>query len=154
MLDGLAEEIVGELEPGDLGLAVAEPDPKFEELVRELVPLEAADIATLQLHGPSRSVSGVETLRAFHHAIAIRLAAGERPVEISATLSVTQQTICRLEKEPQFQELVEGYRGHAIQGSKGRGARQSASSTRTTTGCRGNSACSSQPSPNTQHLWR
>jgi hypothetical protein len=89
-------------------------EAKWEELVREVLPLEAEDLKALALVGPSRSQSGVQHLRAFHHVIALKLATGERPVDICATLSVTPQTITKLSKDAMFQELVEGYRQKVV----------------------------------------
>jgi len=47
--------------------------------------------------------------------IALKLAAGERPVAICASLGLTSQTITRLQKNPQFQELVTGYQERLVE---------------------------------------
>lgn len=87
---------------------------KYDEIVREIIPLEESDLEALQLDGPYRSQSGIQHLRAFHHNIALRLAAGEKPVAISASLAVSQQTISRLAKDPHFGELIESYRNKLV----------------------------------------
>ena len=85
-------------------------EAKWQDLVREVVPLVPEDLEALQQAGPARSQAGLQHIRAFHHVIALKLATGERPVQICAALSITPQTITRLQKDAQFQELVEGYR--------------------------------------------
>ncbi len=94
----------------DLGIATT-PTEKYDELVRELVVLEPHDLEALEEVGPARSQSGIQHIRAIHHAIALRLAAGEKPVQICRVLSVTPQTITKLQKDEQFQLLIESYQG-------------------------------------------
>lgn len=87
---------------------------KYEELVREVVPLEPQDLEALDLAGPARSQDGLQHIRAYHHMIALRLASGERAVEICAAMSLTPQTITKLAKDPQFGQLVEHYRDKMV----------------------------------------
>lgn len=94
--------------PDDLGLKTAE-EAKYEELVRELVPLEASDIDALKLCGPSRSMSGLQHLRVYHRVVALKLAMGDRPVAIAASLGLQPSTISRLQKNQQFQQLVDDF---------------------------------------------
>jgi hypothetical protein len=100
--------------PDDLGVSTTDESLKYNEVVREVVPLEESDLKALELMGPSRSQSGVQHLRAYHHNVALRLAAGERPVEICAILGLQPQTITRLQKTTQFSELVEAYRERVV----------------------------------------
>jgi hypothetical protein len=102
---------LSDLEP----LVTATPDVSYEGLVREIIPLEKADLEMLDLQGPARSQSGIQHLRAFHHIIALKLAAGERPRDVCLSLSITPQTISKLNKDEQFQQLIELYRGEVVQ---------------------------------------
>lgn len=95
-----------------LGLTVTIADANLPAPgVKELVELHPDDLAVLRDEGPSHTLPRLQRLRAIHHSIAIRLAGGERPVDISCSLAVSQQTISKLTHDPQFIELVESYRG-------------------------------------------
>lgn len=87
----------------------------FDSLVREVVPLEEGDLQALKESGPSRSQIGLKHIRAYHHMVALRLATGERPVQICAALGITPQTITKLRDSPQFMELVEGFREKLVE---------------------------------------
>jgi len=100
-------------DPG-LGIAVAS-SYKLDELMREVIPLEAIDLEQLLDSGPSRSQSGVQHIRAFHHNVAMRLAAGEKPVQICAVLRIQPQTVTKLCKDEQFKELIELYRAKVVE---------------------------------------
>jgi hypothetical protein len=91
-------------------LGSTEEKVDFDDCVREMILLEESDLEALELSGPSRSMAGVQHMRAFHHAIALKLAAGVRPFEICAELAVTPQTVTRLSQDEQFKLLIEGYR--------------------------------------------
>lgn len=99
--------------PSDLGIQTTE-EAKYEELVRELVPLERSDVEALKLCGPSRSASGLQHLRAYHRLVALKLASGERPVAIAASLGLQPSTISRLQKNLQFQELVNEFQQRLV----------------------------------------
>jgi hypothetical protein len=104
-----------EVELDSLGDLVPQTvEVKFEDKVREVVPLLPEDLSNLKLAGPNRSQDGVQHLRALHHCIAIKLAAGEKPVHICATLAVTAPTISKLQADEQFQLLVEEYRQEVV----------------------------------------
>jgi hypothetical protein len=103
-----------ELNP-DADLVPSVQDGKYSDLVREVVSLEAEDITSLHLDGPVRSQDGLKHIRAFHHIVALRLAAGEKPVQICATMSITPQTVTKLTQQPQFAQLVEDYREGVVQ---------------------------------------
>lgn len=100
--------------PDDLGASLSKEELAYSKIVREVMPLEAGDLQALELVGPSRSESGLQHLRTYHHNVAIRLAAGERPIEICAVLAITPQTISRLQKSAQFNDLVESYRERVV----------------------------------------
>lgn len=105
------DELINEV---SLGLKVTEEDD-YALLVREEMPLEKSDLENLELSGPSRSQSGLQHIRAYHHVIALKLAAGEKAVHISGALGVGEQTICKLQKDSQFQALIESYRGKIVE---------------------------------------
>jgi len=105
---GLSLEEIQESLRGDLVPTVQ--NYRYEELVREVVPLTEFDLQMLQQEGPSRSQSGIQHLRAIHHVVALKLALGEKPVEICSTLTLTPQTISKLQKDEQFSKMVEEYR--------------------------------------------
>lgn len=86
----------------------------IQDLVIECVPLSDEDLAVLAQTGPSRSQPTLKHMRAHHHTIAIQLATGTRAVDICAQLGLTPQTLTKLQKDPQFQLLVEGYRGDVV----------------------------------------
>jgi hypothetical protein len=102
------ECVEGVLEKADLGLVETQRVP-MESLVRETFLLEREDLLALREMGPEHTSAGLKHIRAFHKIVALRLAIGEKPVEICANLSITPQTISRLVKEPQFAQLVEFY---------------------------------------------
>lgn len=81
-----------------------------EDLVNEVVPLSAIDVAELISEGPSRSYATVQHTRAYHHIAALKLAAGEKAGVVARSLNLEPQTLSRLQKDPQFMDLVEGYR--------------------------------------------
>ena len=85
-----------------------------EDLVLESVALQECDVAELQQSGPSRSYATVQHTRAYHHIAALQLASGEKAGVVAAGLNLQAQTISRLQKDPQFCELVESYRGQFI----------------------------------------
>lgn len=85
-----------------------------EDLVIEAVPLDAADIAELTQSGPSRSYATVQHTRAYHHIAALKLAGGEKAGVVANSLNLQPSTISRLLAQPQFQELVEGYRDQFV----------------------------------------
>lgn len=87
----------------------------YDDLVREVVELEEADLVALRVAGPEHSQTQVKHIRAYHHMVALRLALGERPIQICASIGLTPQTITRLQNSPQFAELVESYRGRVIE---------------------------------------
>lgn len=99
---------------GDELVPATREDVRYDELVREVIPLKMEDLKALELLGPSKSQSGLQHLRTYHHNIALRLAAGEKPIEICAALSLTPQTITRLMKSSQFMGLVEAYRDKVV----------------------------------------
>jgi hypothetical protein len=99
--------------PSDL-VPTTREDLKYDAVVREVVSLDQSDLQALSLVGPARSQAGLQHIRAFHHAVALKLACGEKPVEICAALSISPQTICKLEKDEQFQQLVISYREQAV----------------------------------------
>ncbi|MGW8179526.1 MAG: hypothetical protein ACWGQW_12325 [bacterium] len=80
------------------------------ELVVEAVPLDQSDIQELINAGPSRSYATVQHTRAYHHIAALKLASGEKPTVVAASLNLKPSTISRLQKDPQFMELIEDYR--------------------------------------------
>ncbi len=98
--------------PGPLVVNTSQQSP--EELVVEAVPLCAEDVAELEAQGPSRSYATVQHTRAYHHIAALRLAAGEKAGVVAAALHLQAATISRLQQDPQFQELVEHYRGEFV----------------------------------------
>ena len=75
-----------------------------EELVNEL------DVAELVNLGPSRSYATVQHTRAYHHIAALKLAGGEKAGVVARSLNLEPQTLSRLQKDPQFMDLVESYR--------------------------------------------
>ncbi len=81
-----------------------------DELVIETVALDPTDIAELRTNGTSRSYATVQHTRAYHHIAALKLASGEKAGVVAASLNLQPSTISRLLAQPQFQELVEGYR--------------------------------------------
>jgi hypothetical protein len=87
---------------------------KSEDLVLETVPLSPVDIAELIQTGPSRSYATVKHTRAYHHIAALRLAAGEKAGVVAASLHLEPQTISRLLQQPQFNDLVQGYRDQFV----------------------------------------
>jgi len=87
----------------------------YDELVREVIELEPSDLDALRVAGPEHSQTQIKSIRAYHHMVALRLAVGERPVDICRTLGLTPQTITRLQNSPQFAELVESYRGRVVE---------------------------------------
>lgn len=106
-----------------LGLEAGEEAPLVQsiklqpimDLMREAVPLCEADLEALAVRGPEHSQTQIKHIRAYHHMVALRLALGERTMEISAALGLTPQTITKLQSTPQFAELVENYRGQVVQ---------------------------------------
>jgi len=90
---------------------------KPEDLVLETVPLNPVDIAELVNQGPSRSYATVKHTRAYHHIAALRLAAGEKAGVVAAALHLQPQTISRLLQDPQFKDLIEGYREQFVEKS-------------------------------------
>ena len=110
----IQEQMTKEFEPGPLVVNSIEEE-KYDVLVREELLLEESDLQILDATGPARSQSGIQHLRAIHHNIAMRLAAGDKPVAICATLRVTPQTITKLEKDAQFQSLIAHYREDVVQ---------------------------------------
>ena len=88
---------------------------KYDQLVRELIPLQPSDLDMLRICGPERSVTHLEHLRAYHHMVALKLASGERPISVAASLGISTQTIYRLQNNPQFSKLVEGYREKIVE---------------------------------------
>jgi hypothetical protein len=80
------------------------------DLVLESVALAECDVAELQALGPSRSYATVQHTRAYHHIAALRLASGEKAGVVARSLNLEAQTLSRLQKDPQFMDLVEGYR--------------------------------------------
>lgn len=98
-----------------LGLVASSPaSVPMAQLLREVVPLEDTDLVALVESGPSHSQPTIQHIRAIHHIVALRLAIGERPIEIARALSLTPQTITKLQKDSQFIELVESYRERAV----------------------------------------
>lgn len=85
-----------------------------EDLVVEVVPLQECDVAELKQIGPSRSYATVQHTRAYHHIAALRLASGEKAGVVAAGLNLQPQTISRLLQNPQFNELIETYRGEFV----------------------------------------
>ncbi len=85
-----------------------------EDLVVEAIPLEPCDVAELLNSGPSRSYATVQHTRAYHHIAALRLASGEKAGVVAASLHLGAATISRLQKDPQFMQLVENYRGEFV----------------------------------------
>jgi hypothetical protein len=85
------------------------------QMLREVVALEDVDLAALVESGPSHSQPTIQHIRAIHHVVALRLAVGERPIEIARALSLTPQTITKLQKDPQFCELVESYQEKVVE---------------------------------------
>jgi len=81
-----------------------------EDLVNEAVPLSEIDVAELISQGPSRSYATVQHTRAYHHIAALKLASGEKAGVVARSLNLKPQTLSRLQKQPQFMELVENYR--------------------------------------------
>ena len=88
-----------------------------EELIVEVVSLSTDDIDELQQLGTSRSYATLQHTRAYHHIAALRLASGEKAGVVAAALHLTAATLSRLQKAPQFIDLVEYYRGEFIQKS-------------------------------------
>ncbi len=74
--------------------------------MREVIELEPADLQDLLVSGPAHSVPQLKRVRAIHQTVALRLAMGDRPVEIAAKYAITVQSICRLQHDPQFMEMV------------------------------------------------
>lgn len=107
-LDGVDEQIDAMLTKEDLGLTTIKRVP-MEALVRETFPLEKEDLLALKEFGPEHTGAAIQHIRAFHKVVALRLAIGEKPVEICANLAITAQTISRLTRDPQFAQLVEFY---------------------------------------------
>lgn len=91
-------------------LVVNTSEQKDTDLVIESVALSEEDVAELFQTGPSRSYATVQHTRAYHHIAALKLAAGEKACVVARSLNLTDQTICRLQKDPQFKDLVESYR--------------------------------------------
>ena len=81
-----------------------------EDLVNEVVPLSEIDVAELLSQGPSRSYATVQHTRAYHHIAALKLAGGEKAGVVARSLNLEPQTLSRLQKDPQFMDLVENYR--------------------------------------------
>jgi len=100
-----------DLDVSDLA-TTAYVDPKG--LIVELVPLEPADLLELSDQGPARSHAQLQHLRAHHHIVALRLAAGERPRDICLSLSLEPQSISRLQNDPQFKLLVKSYQEEIV----------------------------------------
>jgi hypothetical protein len=80
------------------------------ELVLETLPLSECDVDELNQLGPSRSYATVQHTRAYHHIAALKLAGGEKAGVVARSLNLEPQTLSRLQKDPQFMDLVEGYR--------------------------------------------
>lgn len=68
----------------------------------------------LEAAGPQHSTPQLKHIRAYHHVIAMRLAAGDRPGAIAATMGFSPGTISVLQNSPQFAELVETYRERVV----------------------------------------
>lgn len=99
-----------------LGLVESTPTSiPMAQLLREIVELEDGDLVALVESGPAHSQSSLQHIRAIHHVIALRLSIGERPIDISRALSLTPQTITKLCKDPQFQDLVESYQTKVLE---------------------------------------
>jgi hypothetical protein len=98
----------------DISDLVTETFVDPSELIRELVPLNEADLVQLSQMGPSRSMAGLKKLKARHHIIALRLASGMAASEICIEMGLTPQTITRLQKDPQFVQLIEDYTGELV----------------------------------------
>jgi hypothetical protein len=107
-LDALQDSVDALVEKADLGLHATRRVPA-ETLIREVFLLEKEDLVALKQEGPQHTSAGLKHIRAFHKVVALRLALGEKPVEICANLSITPQTISRLSKDEQFKELVGFY---------------------------------------------
>jgi hypothetical protein len=99
-----------DLFPAQSPLVVNTSPTSSEELVIETVALSEADVAELIAAGPSRSYATVQHTRAYHHIAALKLAAGEKAGVVARSLNLTPATLSRLQQDPQFIDLVEGYR--------------------------------------------
>jgi hypothetical protein len=106
------DELSGPSSQGPLVVNTSKTPP--EDLVIETVSLDAADIAELTQSGPSRSYATVQHTRAYHHIAALKLAGGEKAGIVASSLNLKPSTISRLQADPQFKELVEGYRDQFV----------------------------------------
>lgn len=88
-----------------------------EEFVREVIPLEREDLAGLFFEGPEHSLPALKELRSLHHIIALKIALGEKQIDIQAQLCVSSGLIARLVNDQQFKELVESYRERMVEKS-------------------------------------
>jgi hypothetical protein len=86
----------------------------FDDLVREILPLEEKDLVALAIAGPSRSMAEVQHIRAYHHVAALKLASGIRASAVAFSMGLSPQTITRLLQSPHFAELVLAYRERMV----------------------------------------
>jgi hypothetical protein len=96
-------------------LVVSTSLEETKDLVVEAVSLSEIDIAELVQEGPSRSYATVKHTRAYHHIIALKLAAGEKAGVVARSLNLQPSTISRLLATPQFSELVASYKDKFVQ---------------------------------------
>ena len=93
-----------------LSLSTADP-AAAADLILSFRAITPADLSHISSAGSKPSA--VTRLRANHHAIARLLAAGVKPVEISARIGITQSTISILQKSPPFLQLLADYQSEA-----------------------------------------
>ncbi len=110
-------DLMGEpdLSPGgELDLKTTRLIP-YDDLVEETFPLTENDLSELQQVGPLHSTPALKHIRAFHKVVALKLAMGIKPIAICRDMAITPQTICKLEKDPQFSDMVESYRENLVE---------------------------------------
>ena len=109
-------DLMGEpdLSPGgELDLKTTRTIP-YADLVEETFPLTENDLSELRQVGPLHSTPTLKHIRAFHKVVALKLAIGVKPIQICRELSITPQTVCKLEKDEQFAAMVESYRTELV----------------------------------------
>lgn len=99
---------------GELDLKTTRLIP-YDDLVEETFPLTENDLSELRQVGPLHSTPALKHIRAFHKVVALKLAMGIKPIEICRGLAITPQTICKLEKDPQFSDMVDSYRENLVE---------------------------------------
>lgn len=72
-------------------------------------PLTRADIVLLLHAAPAPRPRPIQEMRQSHHRLARLVAAGKRPIEISAQTGYSTSTIHSLQKAPAFRQLVAFY---------------------------------------------